>query len=333
MSYIYINEQGSHVEADGGRCVIVLPDGMKRMIPIETIEYVSLFGNINISVPAMQMFMKNKIPVTLYSRSGSYFGRIMPNENCNIIRQRKQFKLSGETEFSLELSKRIIRAKVNNQRVVLKRYKPRAGSEEVDNIVEQIKIVSRKIKDCTSIEQLMGYEGTIAKYYFAGLSKCIYPDFKFNGRSRRPPKDEFNSMISLGYALIMNEIYGAIEGKGLNVYAGFLHQDRERHPTVASDLMEEWRSVIVDSMVMSLINGREVLKDGFIRRDNGVFLKDETFKVFIKKYESKMRTDMSYLNHDSGRMSFRKALWIQASKLAKAIDEEDYTIYEPICIK
>ena len=140
-------------------------------------------------------------------------------------------------------------------------------------------------------------------------------------------------MISLGYALIMNEIYGAIEGKGLNVYAGFLHQDRERHPTVASDLMEEWRSVIVDSMVMSLINGREVLKDGFIRRDNGVFLKDETFKVFIKKYESKMRTDMSYLNHDSGRMSFRKALWIQASKLAKAIDEEDYTIYEPICIK
>ena len=115
MSYIYINEQGSEITVDGGRCVVTKPDGMRRIIPIETIEYVSLFGNIKITVPAMQMFMKNKIPVTLYSKTGNYFGRIMSNENCNIIRQRKQFKLSGETEFSLELSKRIINAKVHNQ--------------------------------------------------------------------------------------------------------------------------------------------------------------------------------------------------------------------------
>ena len=333
MSYIYINEQGSEITVDGGRCVVTKPDGMRRIIPIETIEYVSLFGNIKITVPAMQMFMKNKIPVTLYSKTGNYFGRIMSNENCNIIRQRKQFKLSGETEFSLELSKRIINAKVHNQRVVLMRYAPTEKKEEVRHIIEQMKLAVKNIDKCTSVSQIMGYEGIAARHYFMGLSKCILPEFKFCGRSRRPPKDEFNSMISLGYAMLMNEIYGAVEGKGLNVYAGFLHQDRERHPTVASDMLEEWRSVLIDSMVMSLINGYEVEKSGFRREENGVFLDDKIFKIFLKKYETKLRTSTGYLNYGDEKVSFRKALWLQASKLAKAIDEEDCTLYEPIYIR
>lgn len=158
MSYIYINEQGSEITVDGGHCVVTKPDGMRRIIPIETIEYVSLFGNIKITVPAMQMFMKNKIPVTLYSKTGNYFGRIMSNENCNIIRQRKQFKLSGETEFSLELSKRIINAKVHNQRVVLMRYAPTEKKEEVQHIIEQMKLAAKNIDKCTSVSQIMGYE-------------------------------------------------------------------------------------------------------------------------------------------------------------------------------
>jgi len=146
-------------------------------------------------------------------------------------------------------------------------------------------------------------------------------------------KDEFNSMLSLGYSMLMNEIYGAAEGKGLNVYAGFLHSDKENHPTLASDLMEEWRSVIVDSLVMSLVNGNEVKKDGFTREDNGVFLNKDTFKVFIKKYENKMRTETSYLNIDAGKINYRHALWVQTASLAKAIDEQDYTIYTPIRIR
>lgn len=196
-----------------------------------------------------------------------------------------------------------------------------------------MKLAVKNIDKCTSVSQIMGYEGIAARHYFMGLSKCILPEFKFCGRSRRPPKDEFNSMISLGYAMLMNEIYGAVEGKGLNVYAGFLHQDRERHPTVASDMMEEWRSVLIDSMVMSLINGYEVEKSGFRREENGVFLDDKTFKIFLKKYETKLRTSTGYLNYGDEKVSFRKALWLQASKLAKAIDEEDCTLYEPIYIR
>ena len=131
----------------------------------------------------------------------------------------------------------------------------------------------------------------------------------------------------------MNELYGAAEGKGLNVYAGFLHRDRERHPTLASDLMEEWRSVIIDSMVMSLVNGREVSTKGFTVTDNGVFLDDKAFKIFIKKYETKMRTETKYLSEHKGSVSYRRALWLQTSALAKAIDNTDETLYTPIYIR
>lgn len=334
MSYIYISDQGSEISVDGGYCVVTTKDGMRRMFPDNTIEYVSVFGNIKITTPALQMFMKNKIPVSLYSKRGSYFGRIMSNENVNITRQRKQFALSGNTEFALELSKRLIDAKINNQIVVLSRYTPKNNKDSaVNECINMMRHMRKDIKKCKTREQLMGCEGTAARYYFNGLSICVVDEFKFNGRSRRPPKDPFNSMLSLGYAMLMNEIYGAIEGKGLNTYAGFLHSDRECHPTLASDMLEEWRSVIIDSLVMSLINGREIHESGFIKTDSGVFLNDSAFKIFIKKYETKMRTETKYLSEHKNGVSYRRALWLQASSLARAIDNADCSLYLPIYIR
>lgn len=332
MSYVYINEAGANVNVDGGHCVIKSKNGMLTRIPIETIEYVSVFGNVNITTPAMQMFMKNKIPVTLYSGKGAYFGRILSNERVNISRQRKQFELSGKTEFSLNIAKRIVAAKIHNQSVILSRYSA-SGVDLTKEYIKQMRLLMKDIAHCTSIEQLMGYEGIAARHYFKGLSLCIEPEFRFNGRSRRPPRDEFNSLISLGYAMLMNEIYGAAEGKGLNVYAGFLHQDRENHPTLASDLMEEWRSVIIDSLAMSLINGHEIKKDEFTVTDDGAILSGDAMHTFFKKYENKMKTLNSYITGDESRTSFRKSLWLQTSALAKAIDEKDYTLYNPIWIR
>ena len=334
MSYIYVNEQGSKIKVEGGYCVIETKDGTRRLFPDNTIEYVSVFGNVDITTPALQMFMKNKIPVALYSKHGSYFGRIMSNENVNIIRQRQQFTLSGDTDFASELSKKLIDAKINNQIVVLSRYMPKnEGAADVAECITMMRHVRKDIHKCGSYEQLMGYEGTAAKHYFKGLSLCVVPEFRFSGRSKRPPMDPFNSMLSLGYSMLMNEVYGAIEGKGLNAYAGFLHRDRERHPTLASDLMEEWRSVIVDSMVMSLVNGREVSEKDFIVTANGVFLNDKTFKTFIKKYETKMRTETKYLPEHKNGVSYRRALWLQTSALAKAIDKADTGLYDPIYIR
>lgn len=140
-----------------------------------------------------------------------------------------------------------------------------------------MKILHYKVDKATTIAEATGYEGSAARAYFKGLNLVVnVPGFNFTGRNRKPPRDRFNSMLSLGYALVMNDVYGAIEGRGLNPYFGFIHQDKEKHPTLASDLMEEWRAVIVDSVVMSLINGHEIAAKNF-------YFDEETKGVFFDK--------------------------------------------------
>ena len=192
-----------------------------------------------------------------------------------------------------------------------------------------------KLDSCDKIEQLMGYEGTAAKFYFQGLSKLVEPEFKFNGRSKRPPKDEFNSMLSLGYSILMNEIYGKIQNKGLNPYFGFIHRDKEKHPTLASDLMEEWRAVIIDSVVMSLVNGHEIQLEHFHHDlyEPGYYLTNDGMKIFINKLEKKLHTDTKYLSYVEYPVSFRRGMELQLGQLVNALEENDATIYQPMRIR
>ncbi|MDY6329252.1 MAG: CRISPR-associated endonuclease Cas1 [Lachnospiraceae bacterium] len=231
------------------------------------------------------------------------------------------------------LGKKIISAKIHNQKVVLKRYL-RNSRKTLDEEIKMLKIQEEKVWCAKSVNQIMGYEGIAARYYFQGLSQLIDKQFTFTGRNRRPPKDEFNSMISLGYSILMNEYYGKIVAYGLNPYFGFIHSDKERHPTLVSDLIEEWRAVIVDSLVMSLINGHEILKEHFAYGiDNpGIYLTTDGMKIFLNKYDKKIRTEVKYYEDESS-MPFRRAMDIQIGKLVHAIEDEDITLYEPFKIR
>lgn len=333
MSYLYVNEQGARIGVDGGYVTVQMKNDLLRKIPSETLENISLFGNISISTRAMQRCLRLGITLNFFSSNGKYYGHLTPTARCQIRRQRKQFSVSEDPGFAKELAKEILQAKIHNQKIVLKRYivKP---SVAVQESLKQIENAEKKIASCECLDEMKGYEGIAARYYFSAISGLIDPDFKFNGRNRMPPKDPFNSMLSLGYTLLMHEIYGLIEGHGMNAYAGFIHQDRENHPTLASDMMEEWRAVIVDSVVLSLIQGHEVTFDGF-RVDHetgGVLLTDEAFHIFISKYEKKMRSESSYLSV-SGRKSYRALLDEQVSMLARAIDNADVQLYKAIRIR
>lgn len=196
-----------------------------------------------------------------------------------------------------------------------------------------MKYYLKKVSSSNAIPQLMGYEGSAAHVYFQTLGKLIVPEFHFNRRSKRPPLDAFNSMISLGYSILMNELYGKIEGKGLNPYFGIMHSDHEKHPTLASDLMEEWRAVISDSIAMSLANGREIMTDDFYTDDNGgVFLKPDGFKKFIRKIENKFASVNRYFE-DEGEISFRRALDLQVNSLCHALEEKKPELYHPVIIR
>ena len=219
--------------------------------------------------------------------------------------------------------------------IIIYRY-ARSRAIAVQDLDDKIRIYAKKVPEMDTLEAIMGYEGQCAKLYFQGLSRCIEPEFSFHGRSRRPPMDPFNSLISLGYSVLLNEIYNEIETKGLHPYFGFMHRDAEKHPTLASDMLEEWRAVLIDSMAMSLINGHELAREAFRMGDDehpGCFLTKDGLKIFLKKMEMKLQTRAKYLSYVDNPVTFRRAVALQLGRLAEAIKEGEAGIYEPIAIR
>lgn len=333
MSYLYVNENGSQISLAENYVTVRYRDGMIKKIPIETLESVSIFGASQITTQCVTEFLRRGIPVVYYSKSGAYYGRLHSTGHINAARQRLQAAMQG-TDFQLQFCKKIIHAKIHNQLILVKRYE-RSTQKENGQEIKMIRIADSKLDGCNSIEQIMGYEGMAAKYYFQALSNMGKEEFKFSGRSKRPPKDEFNSMLSLGYSILLNEIYGKIEAGGLNPYFGIMHQDKEMHPTFASDLMEEWRAVIVDSMVMSLVNGHEIYKEHFYTSEEqpGYFLTKEGMKIFLSKMEKKLRTENSYLDYVNYSVSFRQGMELQVRQFLKALEEQDVSLYHPVMIR
>lgn len=333
MGYLYVTDSSAQIGIAENYMTVKYKDGMLKKIPIETLESISIFGRSQITTQCIQMCLQRGIPISYYSKGGIYFGRLQSTGHINVARQRIQANLLG-SEMALELAKKVIRSKIHNQSVVLQRY-GKSRKVDVSSIYSQMKILMNKIPNCDSISQIMGYEGIAARIYFQMLGQLVVPDFSFQKRSRRPPKDAFNSMLSLGYSILMNEFYGKIENKGLNPYFGFIHQDREKHPTLASDLMEEWRAVIVDSLTMSLVNGHEILDEHFSHNEEqpGVFLTKEAMNIFLKKLEDKMRQSQRYLNNVEYAVSFRRAMELQVASFSKAIEENNPEIYQPIWIR
>lgn len=332
MSFLYIDEQGCIIGFDNNAFYVKHKDEVVKRIPSETLEAITVFGNIQMTSQCTRECLLRGIPVNYFSKSGAYFGRLSSTRHTNVRRFKEQVYRSEDEAFCLALSKKIINAKINNQIVLLKRY---GSKQNVDECVLRMKNSKLKIQECTSIQQVMGYEGHAAREYFNGLSMNIINEFKFNGRSKRPPKDKFNSVISLGYTILMYEIYNELENHGLNPYVGFTHSDREKHPTLASDIMEDWRTIVVDSTAMNMINRFELKEEHFVsgEYDDGVYLTKDGLKLFINKLEQKLKNDVNYLSYVDYPTSFRRAISLQVGQLVKAIEENDPDIYEPIKIR
>ena len=176
----------------------------------------------------MERMLSMGIPVSFFSKGGKYFGRLESTGHINADLQRKQSVLY-DTDFVLEFSRKIIDAKLKNQLVVMRRY-AKSKNVDVSDMVSVINNCIWNVGKANNITEINGFEGQGAKQYFKGLSLCIDVEFKFNGRNRRPPRDPFNSMISLGYSILMNNLYCEIENKGLNPYFGFMHRDQKNTP-------------------------------------------------------------------------------------------------------
>ena len=333
MSILFIDENGAVVTKNGNRIVVQYKDDSSKSLPVETLESIVILGSVQLTTQCMEECLTRGIPVAFFSKGGKYFGRFQSTSHTNAERQRMQSGLYHQP-FALDFAKIIISAKLKNQIVVLRRYTKDHDESTIDCIQALINC-RKKIESCENITSLLGYEGQGAKAYFKGLSLVIEKDFSFSGRSRRPPLDEFNAMISLGYTILMNEIVAAIEMKGMNPYFGFMHRDHENHPTLASDLLEEWRAVLVDSTVMSLINGHEIHKEDYLfnPENQGCYLTKKGLRVFLNKFNKKLQTKTKYIPSVDFPVTFRQGIALQINTLSHAIECSDASFYKPVEIR
>ncbi len=332
MSLVYVSDPRSILSIDGNRLVIKSSDDSIRSLPIELIEGISLLGPAQLTTKCMEVCMIRGIPVSFLSKGGRYFGRLMSSGHIRPELQRHQSALY-DTQFAVGLAKNICTAKIKNQLTVVRRYK-KASDGMLNAEISSMRNSIEKIASCKTIAEITGYEGQAARSYFSALARCIDPDFVFHGRNRRPPKDPFNSMISLGYSIVLNEIYSEIEMRGLNPYFGFIHRDSENHPTLASDLMEEWRAALIDTSVMALINGHEIKKDQFeYDEDGGCYLQKSAMRIYLNKLEKRFSTRVKYFLYTNNSVDFRYGISLQVGRLIKAIDMEDPEQYLPLIIR
>jgi CRISPR-associated protein Cas1 len=323
MPTLYLLEQNSRLSKTSKRLVIETEGAAPQEIPEFKVERVFLFGNVQATTQALRFLLSEGADVCFFTMGGKLCGKLVPAEGKNVFLRMKQYAACRDEDFKLVVAKSIAAGKIFNCRAMLQKHgrnHPTAALEpEILRLGELLDEVPRK----TQISSLLGVEGMAAKIYFQGLARCMRRSLNFDGRNRRPPRDPVNSLLSLSYALITAEMFSLASAVGLDPYAGFLHGLEYGRPSLALDLIEEFRPAVADRLVLELVN-REMLAESdfeFERTEEGevlkVLLNAEGKKTYFTQYEKRMN---AVVDTGSGETGYRRLFESQARQMAAAIE-------------
>ena len=261
LNTLHIMTQGSYLHRDGETVAIKIGLELKLRIPVHTLEGLVCWGQVSCSPPVLALCCEHGLGISFLSEQGRFLARVQGPVNGNVLLRRQQYRMADLEALSLPVVRSIVTAKIANSRTVLLRA-ARECSDPAREIPlrESAMRLSRMGIDATradSIDEARGHEGVAGQSYFGVFAEMIVGDresFLFGGRSRRPPLDRVNALLSFVYALLRHDIESALESVGLDPAVGFLHTDRPGRPSLALDMMEELRSTLADRLVLSLIN-------------------------------------------------------------------------------
>lgn len=318
---LYLTEPGSVLKKEGDSFLIEVQGQKVSAIPHTAIDQIIVFGPITLTTPVIQYCLKREIPITFLSNSGNYFGRLDATVPRNLELLELQFIKSKEEGFALSFVKEIVTGKLRNSKVLLQRRDRRRKEGALEESIEKLGKLTEAAKNCNDIEKLRGYEGVGAAIYFESWEALLPEGWVFPGRRKRPPPDPVNAMLSLGYTILLYNIYSLLLTEGLSPYLGIFHTPSERHPALASDLIEEWR-YMVETLVLQLINSRMItLGDFRMFEGNKCLMSDRGRYIFLKALDNKLKSTLTH--SPSGRvMSYREAIQAQVRQFVKVLKGE-----------
>lgn len=314
---LYVQQPGARVGKHGDCLKVMDHDEVLTEARLVEVSHLVLFGAIQVSTQVVQELCRREIPISYLSSGGWFYGITTSLMHKNVELRRRQYAAATNPSFCLGLATRLVQAKILNCRTVLRRN----HSAAPETVLQDLKRDYAHAAQAQSLEELLGIEGTAARRYFSefrGMLKTdgASPDFDFDGRNRRPPKDPVNALLSLAYAMLAREWTVTLHAVGLDPYLGFYHQPRYGRPALALDVMEEFRPLIADSVVLTAINNGEVRTEDFIRRMGSVALTPEGRRRFIETYERRMSQEITHPVFGY-QVSYRRILEVQARLLGR----------------
>jgi CRISPR-associated protein Cas1 len=332
MPTLYVTEPGARIEKEYRRVLATSPDDEVLLsAPLAHVTEIVLVGSVGVTTQALLALLDAGVSFSIISASGKLRGRLVPPAEGNIFLRRKQYERGQDKQFCLEIARAIALGKLRNQRTLARRIcrsHPNIPTDDVEKITLAIKDAEKE----SDPDSLRGQEGRGAKRYFRIFRAALDPEWDFEKRTRRPPADPANAILSFGYSLLTQNVMTALEVVGLDPYEGFFHADVYGRPALALDLMEEFRALIVDSTALTLINKRILTPDDFVASPEGGFtLKQPALRKFLIQYNARLQTEV--VHPLAGRaITYQKCFEVQAWQLRHAV-EGTVEKYQPFLAK
>ncbi|MEI7857612.1 MAG: CRISPR-associated endonuclease Cas1 [Methanomicrobiales archaeon] len=330
----YVQEQGASVSKKGETLEIKIKGTKCATAKLIEISQLCIYGNVSVTPPALHELCVRGIPICHYSYAGWFYGITQGMTHKNVELRIRQFQLAGDSQRSLEIARRIVEGKIRNCRTLLRRN--HAG--DIITALDEMARLAKLSSGVSDVSTLLGMEGAAANVYFShfdGMLKCLddtnAPEFIFSTRNRRPPTDPVNALLSFLYSLLVKDTTVTLLSVGFDPYLGFYHKPKYGRPALALDLMEEFRPLVADSIVISLINNREISQKDFVRRGPAVALKPDGRKKVLQAYERRMDALVTHPIFGYS-ISYRRILEVQIRMLARHISGE-IPVYEPFCTR
>lgn len=299
---LYITTPDKYLFLDGENIVMRAKDNTEIRLPLHNIEDIVVFGGRGASPALMNKCTEENIGLNFMSRSGKFLARAEGAVSGNVYLRREQYRIADNEERSLAIARNFITGKLYNSRYVIDRaVRDHSFQVDVEKLKSRSELLSQAILKCRNvidIDTLRGIEGESAQLYFSVFDEFILQqkdEFRFTVRSKRPPLDNVNALLSFAYSMVTGMCTSALEAVGLDPYVGFMHTDRPGRRSLALDLVEEFRAIMCDRFVVSLINKRIIGNDDFdIREDGAVLLSEDGRKLFLTHWQSRKQETVTH---------------------------------------
>jgi len=302
LNTLYVTSQGAYLARDGETVKVSVEKETRLRVPIHTLGGIVCFGRVGASPALMGLCGERGVPISFLTENGRFLARVTGPVSGNVLLRRKQYRDADDGEAAAGIARAVVTAKLANGRTVLLRGARDGGDleavERLGRAAEQTERLLRGLDGPADVEGLRAVEGEAGRIYFGVFNDLIVAqkeDFEFHVRSRRPPLDRINALLSFVYTLVSGDVIAALESVGLDPQVGFLHRERPGRPSLALDLMEELRAFLADRLVLSLVNRQQVKGSGFRRTESGaVLMDDKTRKEVLVAYQKRKQEELRH---------------------------------------